>query len=220
MRALVVSPHFDDAVLSLGQWLTAHRGSVVATVCSAIPRTDNPLLTSYDANCGFTNAVEAVTARRVEDQHALSVIRAGGIGLGFVDGAYLSRDGHFVLDVAQAIRRTFERFGPFDLVLGPLGLSHPDHIATGAAVRRFAQANAVVGVGLYEELPYRVLQPEVVPEALRIAEEALGPLRLAGPVHASLRRKRAAIRAYESQLWALNRRCCYVPERIWERVTE
>lgn len=217
VRALVVSPHFDDAVLSLGQWLTLHPGTVVATVCSHMPHTDNPLVTDYDTKCGFRDAQHAVLSRRVEDRAALRVMQADRVELGFTDGAYQpARSVNFVEQVESAIRKAAHRFGPFDVVLGPVGLMHPDHRATAAATARLAQSSSVA-VKFYEELPYRVMFPETVPAALRLIERELGPLVLAGPHHASLRRKRAAIRAYESQLWALNRRCCYVPERIWER---
>lgn len=215
MRALVVSPHFDDAVLSLGQWLTLHPGTIVATVCSHMPHTDNPLVTDYDTKCGFRDARDAVLSRRVEDHAALAILHADRIELGFTDGAYQpTRSTNFVEQVESTIRKAAHRAGPFDLVLGPVGLIHPDHRVTAAAMVRYAKLSSA-NVGFYEELPYRVLSPEAVPGALKLIEGELGPLTLAGPHHASFRRKRAAIRAYRSQLWALNRRCCYVPERIW-----
>ena len=31
---LVISPHFDDAVMSCGYWIQRHRGAIVATVWS------------------------------------------------------------------------------------------------------------------------------------------------------------------------------------------
>lgn len=219
MRTLVVSPHFDDAVLSLGQWLTLNPGTYVATVCTAIPHTDVPIVTNYDTRSGFRDATHAVTSRRVEDRRALATVGAIPIELGFVDGAYQqNRPVQFAAQVAAVLRRAVEKIKPIDLVIGPVGLVHPDHRATAAAVLRFARTSQAAFM-FYEELPYRVLTPESVPEALRLIEATLGAVKLAGPHHASLRRKRAAIRAYESQLWALNRRCCYVPERLWECAT-
>lgn len=217
MRALVVSPHFDDAVLSLGQWLTLHPGTHVATVCTTPPHTDNPLVTDYDMKSGFRDAAHAVSVRRQEDRRALAVVGAVPVELGFVDGGYAPRRGvEFPAQIASAIRRAVEKIKPVDLVIGPVGLMHPDHRATAAAVIRYA-CTRQTAVMFYEELPYRVLSPEAVPEALGLIEATLGAYTLAGPHHAGLRKKRAAIRAYESQLWALNRRCCYVPERLWER---
>ena len=54
---LVISPHLDDAVLSCGALLAAHRGAVVATVFAGVPR-DPRQRTEWDARSGVADAAE------------------------------------------------------------------------------------------------------------------------------------------------------------------
>jgi LmbE family N-acetylglucosaminyl deacetylase len=69
---IILSPHFDDAVLSLGG-LLAREGddTLVATFFAGIP--SKPLVRPWDTACGFTDSTEAMRARTAEDRDALHV---------------------------------------------------------------------------------------------------------------------------------------------------
>ena len=60
-NTLVISPHFDDAVLSCGHWLHMNPGAVVATVCSGKPERGSPA-SKWDAR--FGTADQAIEERR------------------------------------------------------------------------------------------------------------------------------------------------------------
>jgi LmbE family N-acetylglucosaminyl deacetylase len=115
----------------------------------------------------------------------------------------------------------WEKLGSPDMV-APLGLKHPDHQLVAAACRRLAPQLWAAGkaVWVYEELPGRVLWPELVRPALDLWEAHLlvnlepcfigsGPMEL----------KLEALSCYSSQLPLLEGMgspCCWqVPERFW-----
>lgn len=128
---LVLSPHLDDAVFSLTEYmltLAADDPITVATVFS-----------------------EGNQARKDENHHALALLQLTELNLGLFDEP--DRLG----PPRQLVAKLRNAAAEFNQVLVPLGIRHPDHRAvTDAAVEGIAS----VIVGFYEELPYRVLFPD------------------------------------------------------------
>jgi len=90
-RLLVVSPHLDDAVLSLGATL-AHMAAggtdvTVLTVFAGDPESELEAA-SWDRHSGFLTAGEAVRARREEDRRACMVLDVKPVWLPYADGQY------------------------------------------------------------------------------------------------------------------------------------
>jgi LmbE family N-acetylglucosaminyl deacetylase len=206
---LVVSPHLDDAVFSCGQLLAARPGSVVVTVCTGLPGVDQPH-TEWDTESGFSSAREAVGARRTEDARAMELVGASRVGLDLLDGQYVLPTDHEermqrALDDAIGDRPSLALFVP-------LGIRHPDHQLVGRLARDVARAQARPAI-LYEELPYRVEEPDEHLAALdRVHDEgwllehcdlALGPLEV----------KDAAIDCYVSQARLFERTHLMAEER-------
>lgn len=69
---LIVSPHFDDAVLSAWALIDAPGTAPVdvLTVFGGAP--EPPMATAADRSCGFANSTDAMRARRLEEAAALS----------------------------------------------------------------------------------------------------------------------------------------------------
>ena len=84
-RLVVVSPHFDDAVLGCGQLLSAHPGATVVTVLGGRPESYPEEVTHWDASGGFATGDDVVAARREEDRNALAVLDATSVWLEFSD---------------------------------------------------------------------------------------------------------------------------------------
>jgi LmbE family N-acetylglucosaminyl deacetylase len=209
--ALVISPHLDDAALSCGQLLAGWPNAVVVTVFAGTPA-DPTISTTYDRNCGFPTAVEAMNRRRREDDAAMSHLKSIPVRLDFVDHQY--DDTIDLPGMAAAIRAAIDDAGPAK-VLAPLGLAHQDHVATATA-SAMAMAGVDVPFYVYEEIPSRVLWPEAVPPRLawwaqRYGREPVLEFVGDGP----RRRKETALAQYKSQLWALSKWNIYVPERFW-----
>jgi LmbE family N-acetylglucosaminyl deacetylase len=208
---VVVSPHLDDAVLSAGQAIAGWPGATVLTVCTHAHET--PMSTDYDQRSGFSSARQACYCRRREDRAACAVLGASAVHLGMVDGQYgtpldpLAVAGRLLsalIDIQPAV------------IVAPLGLVHPDHIAVAEACRMLLAEGAEADWWVYEDQPSRVLYPESVRDALRSwNRDPVSSLTLDFLGTAPLDQKEEAVRCYASQLWALDLHAVLCPERLW-----
>ena len=204
-RLLVVSPHLDDAVLSLGATIArVVRGGThvtVLTVLACDPDSSAPT-EGWDARAGFATEGEAARSRRAEDAAACAELGATARWLpyGSVD---FERHG----DDAEIAARARDALDDADAIVVPgTPLTHPDHewlvsmlLGSGLPDGR---------VGFYVEQPYSVralgaagrpTPPHWLREAL---PHALEFVRLRAGARDWLA-KRRAIRCYRSQLGLL-----------------
>jgi hypothetical protein len=110
----------------------------------------------FDRAAGFRTAADAVRARRVEDVRALNQVGAEAVHLNCLDGTYAQGE-----PLAMAVTRALDQAEIGELVLGPLGLRHPDHEIVAAAFRATVRARGL-NAWIYEELPYAYLWPEYI----------------------------------------------------------
>jgi len=198
-RIVVVSPHLDDGVLSLGasiaSWSQAGTTVELLTVLACDPDSTAPA-GGWDRRGGFATEGESARARREEDRRACAVLGATPIWLPFGSVDY-ERHG----DEWEIRRAALEALRGADLVLVPgAPVTHPDHewlvrtlLADGLDRGRLA---------LYAEQPYtrRTAAQPRLPGWLSDALGGAWPL-----AHASTRlrdriAKWRAIRCYRSQL--------------------
>jgi LmbE family N-acetylglucosaminyl deacetylase len=200
-RVVVVSPHLDDAVLSLAATIArATRSGAhvdVLTVFAGDPASDTPA-GGWDSRGGFATEGEAATARRAEDREACSIIGAEPAWLPFGDGDYAQgRDRGEVSAAVVGI------VAGADAVLVPgFPLTNPDH--AWLAELLLGQALPCARVGLYAEQPYRYM---VRGERRRLDVPGQISLRVPPGVEwtyparsSDLLLKRRAILAYQSQV--------------------
>src|SRR5580693_7539495 len=90
-RIVVVSPHFDDAVLGACHLLTTYPGSTAITVLGGRPPAYPPEATDWDACGGFVAGDDVVAARREEDRVAMDYVGATPVWLEFPDHQYLAK---------------------------------------------------------------------------------------------------------------------------------
>lgn len=212
----VVSPHLDDAVLSLGQFIAHEAGNGsetrVVTVCAGIPARDYGVST-FDDKCGFMSSRDAVSSRRDEDAAACRSLGALPIHLDFLDGQYVERR---LPGEDRLISASIEHMvGPDHLLFAPLGLVHPDHRLVGECARQ-AGRRAGARTFLYEELPARVLWPELVPDALDAVAADGFAVQQWVPAAGDRDMKVEAMDCYVSQRGAFDPPTWLVPERCWE----
>ncbi len=222
---LYISPHLDDAVLSVGGLIAAQLAAgdrvVIATVCTADPAIDgifSPL--AIDLHRQWGNPDRPYEGRRQEDIAACRVL--GGVEpwhLGLPDAIYRGHpdqrgyryetfaelfeaipvwDQDFVDQVAAAVDRLVSDLEP-RTVYAPLGVgANVDHLHVRNAVLCIGDARPIC---LYEEQPYSAGRyPVVLADPVRVAVRACAiPLR---PVLHRIQwaTKRHAIQCYESQL--------------------
>lgn len=206
----------DDAILSAGQAIGSWPGATVVTVATHAPET--PMSTDYDQHSGFSSARQAAYCRRREDRAACAVLGASPVHLGMVDGQYGTE--MEVGGVAAAISGVIDRLTPQVMVV-PLGLVHPDHIAVSEAVRWVLESPSHDDpeIWLYEDQPSRVLYPMSVLDGMNAWETAGFKLTLDFLGTSDLDRKEEAVRCYASQLWALDLHAVLCPERLWKVTT-
>lgn len=155
-RIAVLSPHLDDAVLSLGGTLARlveHGVNVLAiTVLAGDPTATFPA-GRYDLGCGFVTAGEAVRVRQAEDADACRRIGAEPVWLPFWDG-YYSANGPSNSEIARELSAAITGV---DLLLIPgYPLVHPDHAWLSTLV--LSDLNTELPLGLYREQPYAMSQ--------------------------------------------------------------
>ena len=181
---MVVSPHLDDAVLSLGAAISraARRGAriTILTVLAGDPDSAAPA-GGWDRRSGFRTAGEAARARRAEDAAACAHLGAAPIWLPYSDDQY--ERGGSDDEIRAAV---VEAVGSSRPLLPGAPLGHQDH----RWLHQLLEPAFPPGRrGLYLEEPYAATSGFKPPEGWR-------------PLAATLRdrrRKLAACRAYASQ---------------------
>jgi LmbE family N-acetylglucosaminyl deacetylase len=197
-RVVVVSPHSDDGILSLGaamsSWARAGRRVELLTVLALDPSSETATR-GWDLRGGFATEHHAALARREEDRRACENVGAvpGWLPYGSVDYDRHGDDD----EIREAVAA---RIAGADAVLLPgFPLGHPDHewlvrllLARDLPVRR---------LGLYAEQPY-TRRSGALPRVPGRLEETLGSQEFeVVPVSARDRvAKWRAIRCYASQL--------------------
>ena len=159
-RELLLSPHWDDAVLDCWSLLTGSRELQVINVFAGIPAPGR--LAIWDAITGAEDS--AARAQERMDEDALALARAGQepLNLGLLDAQY--RIGSPEPALQQLDRTLCEALGGAGSgeahatarVYVPAAIGgHADHVL----VRRYGRmlARAAIPVTLYADLPYCVL---------------------------------------------------------------
>lgn len=201
----VVSPHLDDAVFSCGMLLASHPGSIVCTVFCGEP--DPAQQTPWDASAGYEDSSVAMRARIAEDEQALAIVGARALRLPFLDSQY--GDTPSLEDLAGALTCAWRRTGAPRLV-APLGLYHSDHVLVGDACRLIAQRERLNDVVVYEDALYRAIEDIASRRYAELGENGIGFAPLPEPIARTVHHagaadvKRRAVRAYRSQLRALD----------------
>lgn len=187
---VIVSPHYDDAVLSLGGWIAAEteagRSVRVITAFGNSPEDTGLPAGPWDERGGFTTAVEAVRARRSEDEAAVRSLGAELAVLPFPDSGYLMAERSeslFLEAIAPHLADAAEVFLPgFPLIHADhRWLAGLDYSRVGDFKTRF-----------YVEQPYARWNRSDGRPGVEVEHV---PVRLR-----HLRRKLAAIRRYKSQV--------------------
>jgi LmbE family N-acetylglucosaminyl deacetylase len=188
-RVVVVSPHLDDAVFSLGATIASSSKSglriEVLTVFGCDPTSRAPA-NGWDARGGFATEGEAATARREEDREACRLVGAEPHWLPFRGGGYTPDKDADAISAAILANVS----GADAVVVPGFPLRNDDHAwLAGLFSERPPPSTRV---GRYVEQPYAYTMRKEQP----LAGEWERP-RLTIPDRL---RKRRAVLAYASQL--------------------
>jgi LmbE family N-acetylglucosaminyl deacetylase len=205
---VVISPHFDDAVLGVGQLMARHPGSVVITVMGGQRVAGSyDEVTWWDALGGFRPGEDVVTARRAEDKAALDVLGARQEWLDFPDHQYDAegpgRTRPTAYAIADALEARLDTLTP-SAVLVPMGLANPDHVLTHDACRVVIDRRPDDWPWYaYAEAGYEHIPGMLAWRVGRLMRSGLWPTPAPVVADEGLAMKQAALACYVTQLPAL-----------------
>lgn len=140
MSSLIFSPHTDDAIFSLGDYIIENEKITIASAFAGIPTDD----------AGYKKH----TVLRQEHEYACQLVNAKIINNDLLDDVYGKQDEEYLTNwVIEMIKN-------FDHIYIPLGIHHPDHILLSDTIFKVMD-KFIKGYFIYAELPYRVLYPEL-----------------------------------------------------------
>jgi len=230
-RIVVVSPHFDDAVLGAAHLLGSYPGSTVITVVAGWPPSYPEEATDWDACGGFVAGDDVVAARRKEDIVALEVLNATPVWLDVADHQYLEKEQRQkAAEVAPSLREAIEHLDPTAVFL-PMGIANPDHVLThdaGLIARTQLAGSGPVGSDqapvwfCYEDHGYKHIPGLLAWRVAKLFKAGIWPTPAIVPVEPDMMLKRRAIACYVSQVPPLERDHALserldanVPEQYW-----
>jgi LmbE family N-acetylglucosaminyl deacetylase len=166
---LVISAHFDDAVLSVGGLLQGHPGATVLTIFGGCPKAGIPAH-PWDRPTGAAMARDAVEARSREDLAALGQLGASQRRLRFLDLPYRhdagihedeDRTGPLMDELVADVTQVVEALQPVSILV-PLGAAdwHPNHHEASEAALAVSLSWARAETIIYTDLPYALAIPD------------------------------------------------------------
>lgn len=214
---MIVSPHLDDAVLSLGllmmDLVQAGVDVTVATLCTQATRRSTTLAPIFNADA-TGDLHKGMARRREEDLRAAQILQVSTIHGPIADASFRwsTLPEHKTVNTRDFIRAPYpqepsamhnailyfdsqiEEFSP-ECVAVPLGLGgHVDHLLARAAAEAAILKSHIRSVIYYEDMPY------AFSESLRQPPLRQPPLRQRFTKMDAWSRKVEAINCYESQL--------------------
>jgi LmbE family N-acetylglucosaminyl deacetylase len=215
MRQVILSPHPDDAVLSLWHLLAGDGDVAVLNVFGGSPD-DHRGDAWWDRLTGAGDSVSRIAERHAEDREALGMAGREPANLGLLDGQYRDADPD-----PRAIAERIAQAAPEGRLLAPASLDeHRDHRLVRAAALALREEGREVA--LYADVPHATVygwpawvtgdapDPHLDPHVywdycMRDAGLSLAklPVEVRRLDDAEGERKLAALRSYRTQLPAL-----------------
>jgi LmbE family N-acetylglucosaminyl deacetylase len=151
--AVILSPHFDDAVLDFWSILSSSTSVHVVNVFAAPPL--EPCLTEWDEFCGATDSIEWTERRRAEDAAALALVGREAVNLPFRQASVRAAGEEPPPSVSVIAEAITKAIGTASAVLAPAGIGgHPDHLLVRSVAERLAGRG--LPFRLFADLPYAV----------------------------------------------------------------
>lgn len=162
---IVLSPHFDDGILSVGGIISDFRGPKYIVTFFSTPTTTLQYLTPWDKMSGFDESYDARDARLEENDLAAQIVGTKVIDENYTDRQYGERTAStsFLIqnDIAKDVEQIINSMGSTSvIVLGPSyfgdKVTHPDHLLVSKALALIVRNKKYQNVHFYfyEDLPY------------------------------------------------------------------
>jgi hypothetical protein len=162
---IVLSPHFDDAILSVGGILSEFVGQKYVVTFFSTPTTTKQYLTWWDRISGFEKSSDSHFKRMNENDNALKIIGAQAINEDYLDGQYEDRTSStsaiIIKNIMKNIDEVINSMGSTSVVvLGPSYFgeksTNKDHALLSKAFVQVIKNKTHNNTAFYffEDLPY------------------------------------------------------------------
>ncbi|MDO8557182.1 MAG: PIG-L family deacetylase [Candidatus Jorgensenbacteria bacterium] len=160
---IILSPHYDDAVFSLGGFISQKEPGSVIVATFFGGESVNAVRTDWDKLSGFSDSHEAAFSRTAENSRALKIFDVSGTSYMYEDLQYrkTNNDELLKIKITNDILSLLSKYnGKNVFVYGPAAFgtseAHPDHILLNEATMKAAP---LINRGnfhffLYEDYPY------------------------------------------------------------------
>ena len=192
MSNLIFSPHTDDAIFSLGDYILDNQKITIASAFSGVPTDD----------VGYKKH----TLLRKEHEKACAVVNAKVINNDLLDDVYGKQDNNVLTNWIINIIKDF------DHIYIPLGIHHPDHILLSDTIFSIMD-NFVKEYFFYSELPYKILYPQLHEERLNKFKSKYSLKKISTNF---TKEKLNAIKEYNSQIDESLIEKLLVEENLWK----
>jgi hypothetical protein len=150
----IISPHIDDAVLSIGGFLchlNRHKIDINISYIFSISNWTNP---NSIVPCTVERDVELVTCERKNEEKTASEALGYRYDFAeFLDWPIRDQSNRSFSKLKMDLYHYFtEKFNFYDTLFFPIGISHPDHYIIGEIARILSEEN--FKIIYYEDLPY------------------------------------------------------------------
>ncbi len=221
-QIVVISPHFDDAVMGAGDLLGSYSSTTVLTVFAGTPTTYPQVLSEWDRCAGFKPGDDVVAARRDEDLAALRVLDSDHRWLEFIEHQYLAPEERpSTSDIAPVLSSAIKDLGP-TAVFVPMGLGNPDHVTAHDAALIVRESFRDIAWFCYEDHGYKHIPGLLAWRVAKLLRSGPWATPAIVPITPDPVRKREAIWSYTSQIPPLEqdhalsaRMDANVPEQFW-----
>lgn len=214
---IILSPHFDDAVLSLGGLLAREgRDTLVATFFAGTPAV--PLVRAWDKKCWFADSTQAMRERTEENRKSLRFFGLSDdrirnyehldVQYRFASGNPETPEPELEDMVKKEINSLLQEFTSDSVKVFMPGFAvHPDHALMKNAALVVAR-ESTVPFFLYQDLPYawQILEMERKPREYSLLERSVTRGMFAVTPHAiplteaDMEKKLAGVALYASQI--------------------
>lgn len=190
---IILSPHTDDAIFSLGEMLAFTKNVVIVSPFAGIPTDEE----------GF----EKHTTLRTEHKRACMFIHCSAVNGSFLDDVYGLQD---INELKRFVSEYVNVKGSTTYI--PFGIHHPDHILLSDIAMELWDKKSKIR--FHEELPYRVLYPEKYSQRFNKIEDLARNIRAVEGKTTEL--KEHLVKFYKSQIDEALIPMLTATERLWE----
>ena len=170
----IISPHLDDAVISLGGLLAKESEKTkVVTVFAGIP--EKPLVRVWDLNCGFRNSTKAMEGRILENNYALTglgITEQNIVNLPFLDIQYRKSffnipkyfgkkesNDKLICQISEELKKIIKKENSKNIkIFIPIAFNEGDHgISRDSGIETYKNlidSNKKIELYFYQDMPY------------------------------------------------------------------